>query len=75
MSSAIDAATQGERTKYKALVKHMQLQVWAALGKDESTAPESSTIDALAAIAKTNKLTPSRPDRRFPNQNQINTCW
>lgn len=72
--ASVEAAMTGERTKYKALVKHMQETVFGALNKDASSVDESK-INALAAIAKVNKLTPTRPDRRFPNQNQLNNCW
>lgn len=71
--SALDVATQGERTKYKALVKHMQETIFNGLHKDKEVSAEK--IASLAAIAKVNKLTPNRPDRRFPNQNQLNNCW
>ncbi len=71
--STAEAATQGERTKYKALVKHMQESMWGALKKDKEV--DDKTLTSLATIAKINKLVPTRPDRRFPNQNQLNNCW
>jgi hypothetical protein len=53
----------------------MQETMWTSLGKDSSSAPDEEKVSSLAAIAKVNKLTATRPDRRFPNQNQINNCW
>ena len=71
--SAVDAVISGERTKYKALVQHMKETVGGALKKDFEL--DDNKVASLAAIAKINKLSPTRPDRRFPNQNQLNNCW
>jgi hypothetical protein len=71
--SAVDTAISGERTKYKALVQHMKETVGGALKKDFEL--DDNKVASLAAIAKINKLSPTRPDRRFPNQNQLNNCW
>ena len=72
-SPSLEAATHGERTKYKALVTHMKETVFGALKKEPEF--DEAKLNSLAAIAKLNKLTPTRPDRRFPNQNQLNNCW
>jgi hypothetical protein len=72
-SAALDAATSGERTKYKAIVQHMREQVSGALKKPIEL--DDAKVASLAAIAKINKLKPSQLDRRFPNQNQLNNCW
>jgi hypothetical protein len=71
--SAVDAVISGERTKYKALVQHMKETVGGALKKDFEL--DDHKVASLAAIAKINKLSPTRLDRRFPNQNQLNNCW
>ena len=73
-SPSLEAVTAGERTKYKALIVHMKEQVFGALKKNDEAVDEAK-VASLAAIAKINKLTTSRPDRRFPNQNQLNNCW
>ena len=72
-SAGLEAATHGDRTKYKALVEHMKDTVFSALHKQPDF--DEKKLNSLAAIAKMNKLTPTRPDRRFPNQNQLNNCW
>ena len=75
--SASDANpfVEGGRTKYKALVRHAQESMFAALGKKEAEVPSDAQVAALAKILEINKLTPTRPDRRFPNTNQLNFCW
>ena len=72
-SPSLEAATHGERTKYKALVSHMKETVFGALKKEPEF--DEAKLNSLAAIAKLNKLSPTRPDRRFPNQTQLNNCW
>lgn len=74
MSSVLNDALNGEKTKFKALVDHMNNVIAAAYGKDEFDI-ESTQRNALAKILATSKLTPTRPDRRFPNCNQLNNCW
>ena len=71
--SAVDTAISGERTKYMALVQHMKETVGGALKNEFEV--DDNKVASLAAIAKINKLSPTRPDRRFPNQNQLNNCW
>lgn len=66
---------EGGRTKYKAAVRNMQQTIWAGLGKDPSEGLTDDQVAALAKVMETNKLTPARPDRRFPNTNQLNNCW
>lgn len=73
--SALDQALSGERTKYKAIVKHFQQTMWRGLGKDASEELPEEKVAALANIVKNSQLTPTRNDRRFPNQNQVNNCW
>ena len=68
-------AAEGEKTKYKALVKHMHDRVFAALGKDPAEGLDESTTASFAKIMETSKLSINRPDRRFPNMNQLNNCW
>jgi hypothetical protein len=72
--STVDAAINGERTKFKAIVKHIHSTVAASLGKPDHELADDQ-LKALAAIAESSKLTPTRPDRRFPNTNQVNNCW
>ena len=72
-SAGLEAATHGDRTKYKALVTHMKETVFGALKKEPEF--DEAKLNSLAAIAKINKLSATRPDRRFPNQNQLNNCW
>ncbi len=72
--SAVEAATTGEKTKFNALVKHMASVVYGATGRDMSGVSDEK-IEQFAAVARVNRLTPNRPDRRFPNQNQLNNCW
>ncbi len=73
--STLENATTGERTKFKAITKYVQEKMWAEAGKEEGDAPDAAFITSVAAVLKSNKLTPTRPDRRFPNQNQVNNCW
>ena len=54
-------------------MQHMKETVGGALKKDFEL--DDNKVASLAAIAKINKLSPTRPDRRFPNQNQLNNCW
>lgn len=74
MSSVLNEALNGENTKFKALVDHMNNVMAAAYGKDKFDM-EGTQRNALAKILATSKLTASRPDRRFPNCNQLNNCW
>jgi hypothetical protein len=68
------ASTDG--TKYQAVVRYMHSTVMSALGKDPVEKPLSDEkVAALAKILEKNRLTPTRNDRRFPNQNQANNCW
>lgn len=36
---------------------------------------EEDKVAALAHIMQHNKLAATKPDYRFPNQNQVNNCW
>ena len=36
---------------------------------------EDTTVDSLAYILGNSKLHGTKPDYRFPNQNQLNNCW
>lgn len=65
-----------ERTKYKAVVRYAHETVMRSLGKDPVAAPLSTDkVASLAKIMEINALSPTRPDRRFPNTNQANNCW
>jgi predicted ArsR family transcriptional regulator len=73
--SSLDQALTGERTKYKAIVQHVHQTMWQGYHKDPSDALSEEKVASLAAILKQSAYTPTRNDRRFPNQNQVNNCW
>ena len=52
----------------------MHAQVWKAYGKSEEL-PEEKTEALAGLIEKSQSLSLTRPDRRFPNMNQVNACW
>lgn len=54
--------------------RHMHAQVWKAYGKSEEL-PEEKTEALAGLIEKSQSLSLTRPDRRFPNMNQVNACW
>lgn len=65
---------EGDRTKYKAAARYMHQVVFSGLHKEVEELPEER-VAALAKTLEAGKLTPTRPDRRFPNKNQVNQCW
>ena len=69
-------ASTVERTKYKAIIRHAYETIAGGLGKNVEEKPVSEgKVDALAKIAEINALSSTKPDRRFPNTNQVLTCW
>ena len=79
MSAAVNSSLEGERTKFKALVRYFHEGKQNALGK-EPVPLDDAKVESLAKIlevSSTNKAAthPTRPDKRFPNQNQVNNCW
>lgn len=73
--ASTDGFSEGGRTKLKAIVRRAQETLYAGLGKDPVGAVSDENIAALAKVLETSKLTPTRPDRRFPNTNQLHNCW
>lgn len=73
--ASTDGFSEGGRTKLKAIVRRAQETLYAGLGKDPEGAVSDENIAALAKVLETSKLTPTRPDRRFPNTNQLHNCW
>jgi len=76
-AAAVSAdAAPVERTKYKALLSWFHMQAAAMEGKEVEEVPLEATLaKSLVKVADVNPLTPTRPDRRFPNTNQANNCW
>ncbi len=72
-------ASAGERTKFKALVRYYVEGKQNALGKpNEPLADEKvASLAKILEVSASNKSAthPTRPDKRFPNQNQVNSCW
>lgn len=69
---------EGGRTKYKALVRWLGASVYESFGVPAAKRDEILTEDntaRLATVLATHRLSPTRNDRRFPNQNQASNCW
>ena len=68
---------EGERTKYKALVRWLGASVFEKFGasekRDDVVTPDETA--RLATVLASHRLSPARNDRRFPNQNQAPNCW
>jgi hypothetical protein len=85
VAAAVDAVTTGERTKYKALSRHVYETIARAnamaTGKplEEETEEITRKINQHATILRLSKENPvttsTKPDKRFPNTNQVNNCW
>jgi hypothetical protein len=72
-------AEEGERTKHKAIVRWIGSTVLRDFGiaspeaRAEKLTPGET--ERLAKVLASQKLAPTRNDRRFPNQNQAPNCW
>lgn len=78
MADPVTSVVDGERTKYKAIVRWIGASVLkdfgvAAESRDEKLPAGEAT--RLADVLAAHKLSPTRNDRRFPNQNQAPNCW
>ena len=57
----------------QAIVRHFHETMTGAMKKGPEI--EDTTVDSLANILQNSKLQGTKPDYRFPNQNQLNNCW
>jgi len=57
----------------QAIVRHFHETMTGAMTKGPEI--EETTVDSLANILQNSKLQGTKPDYRFPNQNQLNNCW
>ncbi len=72
------SVVDGERTKYKAIVKWLGQTVLKDFGLSEESRGEKlaeGETARLASVLAAHRLSPTRNDRRFPNQNQAPNCW
>jgi len=75
---ATEAPAEGERTKYKAMIRYMVRVAAEGMQKDPDAKEASLTPEYLSSMAlamKVNPMGPTRLDRRFPNVNQAGACW
>ena len=74
--AAVEA--EGERTKYKAMIRYMARSAAEISGKNPDDVEgklNADWVSSMARLMKSNPLGPTRLDRRFPNVNQANNCW
>ena len=57
----------------QAVVRHFHETMTSAMKR--STEMDDGKVDSLAYILHNSKLVSTKPDYRFPNQNQLNNCW
>ncbi len=72
------AAAEGERTKYKAMIRYNARFMAQQVGKDADAIEaelEPEWVASMALAMKKGSLAPPRLDYRFPNINQAGACW
>ncbi len=72
------AEAEGERTKYKAMIRYNARQMATMVGKDADAIEaelEPEWVASMALAMKQGPLAPTRLDYRFPNHNQAGACW